>query len=1296
MASRLALHDVGSSQWIVNEIAEVHRREVDHLEDFTIAVRNELEWLNEHMSDIFSQGSKIDLVELYKTPGKLRGKTPRNLRRFIPIDDQNNEANSPTQLPIGAHTTLFTYAAKPLLHPSKPIDYNAQSGASTPELIRDSGAWTGSTGSRSLAGSFATLPDEPVERCSPAKKPAYQEAPVVTAETAERRTFSDATRGSYLSAQEELIGDQGASNQSSASEIENSDTPNCNTYVATNSVRLVEEVHLETDSSAAASRPPRKEPFRTPQNRDVLQITHRQSSVSPIQTSSPPPQLASSPISPIRQQDHGSIRTPKTPANEQGGESETPSEAASPAGLSRSSMNFASLPARETLTHKKSMGGVNTTGSRNSQVDDRMSFFGRLTGGKSLGASSITGEAGLQDSTTTLNMIPAQASPNNLSDEEDDDYNLNEQLRLAEINKASVMQLSEKTSTQRLNEKISQLNQQGTNRLSKSTSTSSLPSSVQSEDRGISTTAAGATSSNIPSDTKTRESIQSDEGDWVSSHPQLVKAKAINTIVTNPSSVESSSPLIESNWRVSNEDAAATPNRTTAISTLTKLPLPISTIKRLGEGNISYPTLPTSARLNDSVTPLETKLSSDMEVTTAKKNQATIFSFAKQLLWRSGRSESPKPNPSKSPSKQMCDDGPASQISINASDDLRLTKCLYPEIRSPVSHGPLSRVFGKTSDQSKDFQTTPQVGTYDGRQEDGLVSIGDILKREVQLEGPSPAVIDGINLIPENIDDLVRSPDISDNELSLPASPFSDIATTFDEADERDQIIGDAGTPRLGISNFERNTSSSSPQFIKTDHATPQSSQESTFQKPLYSKGAELKKPNRGIFGVKDSGVSKPKALSQNPRLVSTLQREIDHKTGVQNPPSSATLVSALADTFGPSNDPNTRPPSMISIASSQSIPAPKSKSIAALNSAAKAQKREQEEKERKAAQKLENERRRQENLKREEARREEERKQQASKATKKQLSKIPDDDDTKKRPPGISKGMQPLLHSSKLLAKTAHFSQKGPLGTSKSHQELKRQQKRLFPPDEEGKASQEKLTKDLSHQQSKRRKTEDISDTPASSTLVPPIRQSTAKKENLPPSKIGGIFSQDYTPAPHPAQYNPGSSLVKSTLPPPSHPTKMINTLPQVDAVKYSHDKLKFGTMATPAPRTGKQSIIPRESPIYPNPESIELPEIHTDSEDDEEDKSFRVPKWADSPELRQALQDQLGIDPETIFGPIAPLSMEDIFKGRTDRVKFRARTSSANWSGADRLTAAEIEADRLERQRILDNGGWTYKKPT
>ncbi|KAK6507354.1 hypothetical protein TWF481_005791, partial [Arthrobotrys musiformis] len=88
MASRSALPEVGSPQWIFNELADAHRKEADHFEDFTIAFRNELEWLTEHMADVFTQGSTVDITELYKTPGKLRGKTPRNIHKVALLEDQ--------------------------------------------------------------------------------------------------------------------------------------------------------------------------------------------------------------------------------------------------------------------------------------------------------------------------------------------------------------------------------------------------------------------------------------------------------------------------------------------------------------------------------------------------------------------------------------------------------------------------------------------------------------------------------------------------------------------------------------------------------------------------------------------------------------------------------------------------------------------------------------------------------------------------------------------------------------------------------------------------------------------------------------------------------------------------------------------------------------------------------------------------------------------------------------------------------------------------------------------------------
>lgn len=94
---------------------------------------------------------------------------------------------------------------------------------------------------------------------------------------------------------------------------------------------------------------------------------------------------------------------------------------------------------------------------------------------------------------------------------------------------------------------------------------------------------------------------------------------------------------------------------------------------------------------------------------------------------------------------------------------------------------------------------------------------------------------------------------------------------------------------------------------------------------------------------------------------------------------------------------------------------------------------------------------------------------------------------------------------------------------------------------------------------------------------------------------------------------------------------------------------------------------------PAIPS-ESIELPDInseYSDSEDEDRVRTFDPPEWAQSPELRQALEMQSTINPDDIFGAVRPLRMEEIFKTRTSR--FRARTSSANWSGSDRLTLQE-----------------------
>lgn len=45
---------VGSAKWIVDERQQVALFREQEVEDFTFSARNEIEWLNEHMAEIFS------------------------------------------------------------------------------------------------------------------------------------------------------------------------------------------------------------------------------------------------------------------------------------------------------------------------------------------------------------------------------------------------------------------------------------------------------------------------------------------------------------------------------------------------------------------------------------------------------------------------------------------------------------------------------------------------------------------------------------------------------------------------------------------------------------------------------------------------------------------------------------------------------------------------------------------------------------------------------------------------------------------------------------------------------------------------------------------------------------------------------------------------------------------------------------------------------------------------------------------------------------------------------------------
>ena len=91
---------------------------------------------------------------------------------------------------------------------------------------------------------------------------------------------------------------------------------------------------------------------------------------------------------------------------------------------------------------------------------------------------------------------------------------------------------------------------------------------------------------------------------------------------------------------------------------------------------------------------------------------------------------------------------------------------------------------------------------------------------------------------------------------------------------------------------------------------------------------------------------------------------------------------------------------------------------------------------------------------------------------------------------------------------------------------------------------------------------------------------------------------------------------------------------------------------------------------------ESIQLPEIdseYSDSDDEDRKKNFDPPDWAQQTNVTSALESLSRVNPDSVFGAVQPLAIEDMFRTRTSR--FSARTSSANWSGPDGLTKEEEE---------------------
>ncbi len=89
---------VGAPSWITDERASALQITQSEIEEFTFSAKNDVDWLNEHMAEIFGENQMCagshrkhegavltkytrNITDVFKTPGKLRGRTPRTARK---------------------------------------------------------------------------------------------------------------------------------------------------------------------------------------------------------------------------------------------------------------------------------------------------------------------------------------------------------------------------------------------------------------------------------------------------------------------------------------------------------------------------------------------------------------------------------------------------------------------------------------------------------------------------------------------------------------------------------------------------------------------------------------------------------------------------------------------------------------------------------------------------------------------------------------------------------------------------------------------------------------------------------------------------------------------------------------------------------------------------------------------------------------------------------------------------------------------------------------------------------------
>ncbi|KJZ79893.1 hypothetical protein HIM_00607 [Hirsutella minnesotensis 3608] len=1267
---------VGSAAWITEERNFADQIAQAEVEEFSYSARNELDWLNEHMAGLFDE-NELNLAETFKTPGKLRGKTPRPLR---------NESALETRVPLSD-----VFGAKPKALPK----ISTPSRIQPPQVHAD----ISSKSPRPLK-----LPS-PTKQCAPI--PAVQDSgyfgsqdvvPLDVHADKESRDNNGAALDNHqrspapVSSSKRFIGR--SSSLDSPNVVAKPDGPETNIH--TDNVVAVLSEHAAPDAAPG----------------DTIEVEE----AGPASPTSPSSDVG------LDAENKGPAEEPQVSGVEQASDDvKSPSDDSSPIRpmVRKSSLNFASLPAREPLTAGKSIGA---RVSRTSHLDQiRTSYYSKDSTGKN------------------VNGLPSNDQEEAVTDEMDVDEDSGQ----SKSSQSNLVTSHTKTYTQRLQDQINMLGKSQSNGPGQAKLASNLPPSQHTRPTAPKSlspetkpTATPFTPGAFPDD--------DDDDDWI--EPPATVTTAVDCRPALPKS--HTADVMEG---IQGKDTIGQNDFTD--------------LNQNADGNVS------GSPASDNFTSAEERFDcvSDLPMLTAQstldpelrslKNAASASNHSLQSASGIDRPDSP----SKSPSRAFRD-SPLKQVKNKLSSILKSSKGLLAssaavsaEGKSSIMSPSITRLglYSTTSLESMASKAKSEADDVPGQAEQGDGSPSKPVSRRTRASSEREKEA-------KRRDKEARHMDEQNEKLEKAREKEREKALVFSQEQERiaamERQIASKKTEDKPVVKETPKPTRSSPRKPKANDGeakptnddadmedalsnVPPPSASRLFQQGQSLRGQEAKRPLKPVKEIQAKAKQAPKVIRVN--------------TGSQHSqyhPSSRPST-ASHDTNGSSLQSQNRlvsKSSKVSLqakSSTQTLRAPPSVTRPkAVDLAAKKKELDEREAQRRRDVKAEMERKRaaaqddvrnQEQWRRHEVERQKQPdyersiSQHEAKTPAQRKAALEKAKQTKAPPPAArsqATGAVASIAGTVNQASTAsnarvdsQASRPQPRMTSTLHRaqdessrpvssalsnSSKAGTKRALGPDraDEGHHKRALSRGGPTYQanEAKRRRTSDTFDDDAEldhsrNIKGPPVRPSAGFKKDVPSKPLYGYSN---------AAHGSTRDLFKATVTAQHH--SQVKAAHPLDMAQISKGAIPFApngnsgtaykTPARPGAYNGAKSAAKsatRSSPRFQNGESIELPEIQTDDDDDDDDdaRGTNIAAWADSPDLRRALMMQETMDPSQIFGPPAPLNMEEVFNKSKDRWhKFRARTSSANWSGPDGLTEEDIRKDLAARDKLRREGGWSY----